>query len=177
MPHRNIPHNIELPAIPWKNSLLTKEEPDNLQNPVVFFAKIVHDNDTFSILYSDLSKRREEGLTLTYEDTEDMKVKHLCAFLVIQDIRGVNWICPVNAHTDPIDQRLCPLDLGMDEHALPFRTMESFGEITMTQNDYISSCSRGFENASKILLGDESVRLHIGFRLIACFYFFPKGQG
>lgn len=161
-------------TLPWKNSLLTKEDPEPYQNPLLFFGSIITDSDTFSILYEDILKKRELGEFLEYHDKETKKLRDLAAFMVVQDSRGVNWICPVLTVGDPIDQKVCPLNLSADSADDPYRSTDCFGSMIMTMNDYISACSRGFENASRLLLGDESVKLDLGYRLVAVFYIYPK---
>lgn len=161
-------------ALPWKNSLLTKEEPDTLQNPLNYFGKIVQDYDTFSIIYEAILSKREKGEQLQFLDKEDEKVKNLEAFMVIQDGRGCNWICPVFMRADQIDQKVSPLNLTTNDADDAFRENLCFGVLKMSPLDYISACSRGFENASRLFLGDESVNLDPNCRLIAGFYIYPK---
>lgn len=170
---------IETPgtALPWKNSLLTKEEPETLQNPQNYFGKIVQDYDTFSIIYEAILEKREKGENLQFMDKEDNKPKDLEAYLVVQDGRGCNWICPVFMRADKIDQKVSPLNLSTNHADDAFRETSCFGVLTMSPLDYISACSRGFENASRLFLGDESVKLDPNCRLIAGFYIYPKNSG
>jgi len=163
-----------LAVVPWKNSLLTKEDPEPLQNPLIFFAKLITDSDTFSTIYEDILKAREQGEYLEYLDSETNKIRDLTAFMVIQDQRGSNWICPVHADSDPIDQKVCPLNFASDSDDTRVRTDVCLGEMIMSMDDYISACSRGFDNASRLLLGNESIRLNKDCRLLAVFYLFPK---
>lgn len=177
MPHNQKPKQLEAVngnALQWKNSLLTKEEPEEFQNPLNYFSRVIQDYDTFSNIFEDILGKRETGDTLEYFDGEIKEIRSVEAFLVVQDPRGVNWICPVNVDSDNIDHHIRPLNIQVDKDQHPIRTMESFGTITMSGEDYLSSCSRGFENAGRLLLGDESVKLNIGFGLIAAFYLMPK---
>jgi hypothetical protein len=161
-------------ALPWKNSLLIKENPDTLQNPLNYFKKIIVDNDNFSNLYEDIIEKREAGELVEYKDWEDGKIKNLEAFLIIQDLRGTHWICPVLTHEEPIDQKVCPLKSLTEDSEEAYRDTESFGHLTILRADYISACSRGFENASRLFLGDRSAKLQPDYRLIAAFYVYPK---
>ncbi|BDD79442.1 hypothetical protein [Burkholderia phage FLC8] len=162
------------PAIQWKNSLLLKEDPEPLQNPLIFFGKLIMDSDTFSTIYEDILKAREQGEYLEYLDKDTNKIRNLCAFMVIQDQRGSNWICPVHTDSDPIDQKVCPLNFASESDDSVVRTTECFGTMIMSMDDYISACSRGFENASRLLLGNQSIKLDKDCRLLAIFYLFPK---
>lgn len=175
----NKPKNEDKPvttasAIPWKNSLLTKEDPEPFQNPLIYFGKLIMDSDTFCTIYEDILKAREEGTYVEYLDTETNKIRDLTAFVVIQDHRGSNWICPVIADSDPIDQKVCPLNFASDSDDSKVRTKDCFGSMIMSLSDYISACSRGFENASRLLLGDAAITLDKECRLISVFYLYPK---
>jgi hypothetical protein len=161
-------------ALPWKNSLLTKEDPEPYQNPLIFFGKLIADSDTFSTIYEDILKCRDEGRYMEYLDTDTKKVRELTAFMVIQDQRGSNWICPIHTDSDPIDQKVCPLNYAGDSDDDVVRTTECFGAMIMSMDDYISACSRGFDNASRLMLGNESIKLDKDVRLLAVFYLFPK---
>ena len=161
-------------SLPWKNSLLTKEDPEPFQNPLIYFGKVITDSDTFSTIYEDILKRRDEGEYLEYLDKETKKIRDLTAFIVVQDQRGSNWICPVHMDMDPIDQKVSPLNYASENDDEVVRTTECFGSLIMSQADYVSACSRGFENASRLLLGGESVKLNQGHRLVAVFYLYPK---
>src|ERR1700743_3649222 len=99
---------IPAQALPWKNSLPLKEDPEPLQNPLIFFGKVITDSDTFSTIYEDILKAREQGMYLEYLDKDTKKIRDLMAFMVVQDQRGSNWICPVHTDSDPIDQNVCP---------------------------------------------------------------------
>jgi hypothetical protein len=176
---KNRPLNESGPnARPWKNSLLNKELPETLQNPINYFGKVIQDNDTFGILYEHILDKREKGEVLEYLDREDKKVKSVDAFLVVQDARGTHWICPVHIGVDnePIDQKVSPLNLVTDAAEDAFRDTESFGQMVILQSDFISACSRGFENASRLFLGNRSVQLKANYSLIAAFYVFPKEE-
>jgi hypothetical protein len=161
-------------TLPWKNSLLTKEDPEVFQNPLNYFGNIVQDYDTFSILFEDILKKRDLGELLEYHDKERDVICSLDAFLIVQDVRGVSWICPVFTNSDPIDQKVCILNLNQDTSEDPYRTTDGIGTMVMTLPDFTSACSRGFENASRLLLGDESVKLDVGYRLMAGFCFLTK---
>lgn len=158
----------------WKNSLLTKEDPEALQNPLNYFSKVIQDNDTFGILYEHILDARDKGDLVEYTDRRDGKVKDLEAFLVVQDHRGSHWICPVYMGTEPIDQKVCPLNLLTDAAEDAFVDTETFGNIVMMKSDYVSACSRGFENASRLFLGNRAVRLSTNYELKAAFYLYPK---
>lgn len=161
-------------ALSWKNSLLSKEEPEGLQNPINFFTKIIEDNDTFSEIFEEIVQLRSTGKVLPYQS--DKQFLSLEAFVIIQDVRGVNWICPVNVKTDLSPQHdLCPLRLANEGETDIVRQVSApLGNISMMRTDYISACSRGFENASSLLLGDERVTLTNDSRLISAFYIFPQ---
>lgn len=162
------------PVLAWKNSLLLKEDPEPLQNPLIFFGKLITDSDTFSTIYEDILKCREQGTYLEYLDKDTNKIRDLTAFMVVQDQRGSNWICPVLADSDPIDQKVCPLNFASDSDDSVVRTTACFGSMIVSLDDYISACSRGFENATRIMLGDQSIALDKDCRLLSVFYLFPK---
>lgn len=163
-------------SLPWKNSLLSKEEPEGLQNPVNFFMHVIKEHDNFSELFEDINSLREHGVALKYL-YGDVWID-LMAFVVVRDIRGVNMICPINVAGEHTAQHaLSPLRFASDKDEVFIEDGKVLGTISMMRDDYISACSRGFENASSLLLGAEAVELVDDIALVAAFYVFPlKGK-
>lgn len=168
------PEQSNVLALSWKNSLLSKEEPEGLQNPINYFTSIIEDNDTFSDIFEEIVNLRNAGNVLAYYSNNH--ILSLEAFVIIQDVRGVNWICPVDVRTElSVQSDLSPLHMDRSgEKDVVKQVFTPLGSISMMRADYISACSRGFENASSLLLGDESVTLVNDSRLIAAFYIFPQ---
>lgn len=156
-------------ALPWKNTLLTKEEGD-LQNPINYFETLLLDSDTFIVAYDELVEKRARGEYLQFFDETDGKIKKLTAFLVVQDQRGVHWICPVITDAPKIVQPICLMNMDNSNNKSFFRSKSMVGTMEMRTEDFISACSRGFENASLVFLGQEAVRIDNNFKLIASFY-------
>lgn len=170
MPAHKQPPGDAINARPWKNSLLTKETADQLQNPVNYFWKIVHQNDAFGSLYEEIIDAREKGKVLEYLDKNLGYKQKLNAFLVVQDIYGCHWMTPVSTPSLFFSHELHLIKLHNEDPAEAYIDQEVIGTITMTTDDYISACSRGFENASLLFLGKEAVKLEPNYRLIAAFY-------
>lgn len=166
---------------PWKNSLLNKESDDLQQIPANYFSEVIRDTDAFSFIMEDIEEHRKNDDIVTYVDPSDGKIHSLNAFMVIQDKRGAHWVCPIDTNSEPIDQKIRPVYVTRDESDEFFEDQiclsdKTFGSIVITRTDYLSACSRGFENASLLLLGNESVTLDTDNRLVAAYYIFPKNQ-
>lgn len=162
-------------AVPWKNTLLTKEEGDQ-QNPINFFEKLLTDSDTFILLFDAISEKRSKVEYLSFVDDSDGARKDLTAFIVVQDQRGVNWVCPIFADGSKISHPICPLDLSGKDAETAYRSKSVFGTIDIKTQDYVNACSRGFENASLVFLGQEHVKLDPRYRLMASFYMYKSSS-
>lgn len=163
-------HNAH--ATPWKNSLLSKERLTELQNPMNYFQEVIQNNDTFAILFEEILDRRDAGEVMSYN--ADGTSHLLCAFLVVQDRHGTNWICPVNGQQAIIEQDLHPLNMNGDDPVTCYLDKVSFGKMVIRHDDYVAACSRGFEHASRVFLGEQCVQLQPDYNLIAGFYFTSK---
>lgn len=174
--------NAAAHALPWKNSLLAKEESEVQQNPLNYFQGFIYDTDIFSNVYERIVAAREDGNPLTFLEfvsSEDHNVTaaqehELFSFLVVQDPRGVNWVCPAFLDT-PEPSSIRPLGVNFDDQEFPpFLAPASFGTLSITGVNFLSACSRGFDNAARLMLGEESVKLNNGYRLVAVFYIYPR---
>lgn len=160
-------------TVPLKSSLLAKMEVVEQQNPTVYLEGIVAHSDIFNDLFEDINNLRERGLLMTYLSGPLGTPVKLKSFVVIQDPRGVLFICPISMEHSGASQ---PLHALMCDDASPHPYVEShyeMGKTMVTEEMFTSACSRGFDNASALLLGHDAIQLKPGHNLIACFQFIP----
>lgn len=168
------PPKVDPLVIPLKSSLLTKMDIVEQQNPTVYLDGIVEHSDIFNDLFEDIKDLRDRGMLLVYQVGPLGTPSQLKTFVVVQDPRGVLFICPIDLRHSGANQALIAL-MGDDAHSHPYVDPNyNVGSTTVTEELFTSACSRGFDNASAVLLGHNAIKLKPGHNLIACFQFVPN---
>lgn len=167
------PQKVDPSVVPLKSSLLTKMDVVEQQNPTVYLDGIVRDTDVFNDLFDDIKEMRDRNELMTYLTGPLGTPAQLKTFVVVQDPRGVLFICPIDLRHSGANQALIAL-MSDDSHTHPYVDANyNVGSTTVTEESFTSACSRGFDNASAVLLGHNAIKLKPGHNLIACFQFVP----
>lgn len=158
----------------WKSSLLNKEDTPVKQNPLNYFDQIVIDNDSFGNMWEHILLARDrKELPAFHLKGLDQYPERIGAFIILVDRRGVHLICPLFEKDGFFAHELIPLQLDFDDAVDATLSKENVGAICIDHNEYLIACSRGFENASNVLLGGKAVELKPDYRVVAGFHIAP----
>lgn len=158
----------------WKSSLLNKEENPVKQNPLNYFDQVVIDNDSFGNIWEHILQARDrKELPRFHLNGIDKYPETISAFIVMVDRRGVHLVCPLFEKDGYFAHELVPLQLDFDDAIDATLAKENLGAICIAHGEFLIACSRGFENASNLLLGGKAVELKADYRVVAGFHIAP----
>lgn len=157
----------------WKSSLLNKEESPVEQNPLNYFDQVVNDNDAFGNIWDYILDARDRKESPKFHlSSPVLPPEPIRAFMIVQDRRGVHLICPLFVLDGFIAHEVRPLKLD-GEDPIDAVLADSIGAVCIDHDEYVLACSRGFENASTLLLGGKAVELKPDYRVVSVFYVTP----
>lgn len=154
-----------------KATLIAKETRAHNLDPRAYFESIIERNDVFATLFEKINKAHDNNELVHYTNLDGVQVP-VNGYVIVQDRHGISYVCPIVTKGEfaSMEQQIRPLTIDDQKSQQMLLEKTSFGTIEITREEYIDVCSRGFENASRVMLGLQRARMLIDYSLVATCY-------